>query len=111
VGAAIARRLAPFEEEIALLDTIPGVGRETAEALLADIGTNRRQFPQFPSAAQVASGPAGSGATPIPGAVGTPRVLSSCSAKSGATTSCIKQSAGRDVAGQRDVVHAIPRMA
>jgi transposase len=52
VGAEIARRLAPFEEEIALLDTIPGVGRETAEALLAEIGTDMRQFP---SAAQLAS--------------------------------------------------------
>jgi transposase len=52
VGAEIARRLAPFEEEIALLDTIPGVGRETAEALIAEIGTD---MGQFPSAAHLAS--------------------------------------------------------
>src|SRR5436305_3040491 len=52
VGAEIARRLAPFEEEIALLDTIPGVGRETAEALIAEIGVD---MSQFPSAAHLAS--------------------------------------------------------
>jgi transposase len=52
VGAEIARRLAPFEEQIALLDTIPGVGRETAEALVAEIGVDMRQFP---SAAHLAS--------------------------------------------------------
>jgi len=52
VGAEISRRLAPFEEEIALLDTIPGVGRDTAEALIAEIGTD---MGQFPSAAHLAS--------------------------------------------------------
>jgi transposase len=52
LSAEIAQRLAPFDEEIALLDTIPGVGRETAAALLAEIGTDMRQFP---SAAQLAS--------------------------------------------------------
>ncbi len=52
VSAEIARRLAPFAEEIALLDTIPGVGRETAEALIAEIGTD---MGQFPSAAHLAS--------------------------------------------------------
>jgi transposase len=52
LSAEIAQRLAPFDEEIALLDTIPGVGRETAEALLAEIGTDMRQFP---SAAHLAS--------------------------------------------------------
>jgi transposase len=52
VSAEIARRLAPFEEEIALLDTLPGVGRETAEALIAEIGVD---MDQFPSAAHLAS--------------------------------------------------------
>jgi transposase len=52
LSAQIAQRLAPFDEESALLDTIPGVGRATAEALLAEIGTDRRQFP---SAAHLAS--------------------------------------------------------
>ena len=52
VSAEVAARLAPFEEEIALLDTIPGVGRETAEALIAEIGAD---MGQFPSAAHLAS--------------------------------------------------------
>jgi transposase len=52
VSAEVATRLAPFEAEVALLDTIPGVGRETAEALLAEIGTD---MGQFPSAAHLAS--------------------------------------------------------
>jgi transposase len=45
VSGQIAQRLAPFEEEVALLDTIPGVGRQTAENLLAEIGADMRQFP------------------------------------------------------------------
>ncbi len=52
VSAEVAQRMIPFEEEIALLDTIPGVGRETAEALIAEIGTD---MGQFPSAAHLAS--------------------------------------------------------
>ncbi|MGH2390693.1 MAG: IS110 family transposase [Chloroflexota bacterium] len=52
VSAEVATRLAPFEDEVALLDTIPGVGRETAQALPAEIGTDMRQFP---SAAHLAS--------------------------------------------------------
>jgi transposase len=53
LDAEVARRLAPFEEEVALLDTIPGVGRRTAEDLLVEIGPN---MAQFPSAAHLASG-------------------------------------------------------
>jgi transposase len=52
VSAEVAQRMSPFEEEIALLDTIPGVGRDTAEALIAEIGTD---MGQFPSAAHLAS--------------------------------------------------------
>lgn len=52
LDAEVARRLAPFEEEVALLDTIPGVGRRTAEDLLAEIG---RHMEQFPTAAHLAS--------------------------------------------------------
>jgi transposase len=48
----VAQRMAPFENEIALLDTIPGVGRETAEALIAEIGAD---MAQFPNAAHLAS--------------------------------------------------------
>lgn len=50
--AEVGRRLAPFEAEVALLDTIPGVGRRTAEELVAEIGVN---MAQFPTAAHLAS--------------------------------------------------------
>lgn len=52
LNAEVARRLAPFAEEVALLDTIPGVGPRTAEDLLAEIGT---KMDQFPSANHLAS--------------------------------------------------------
>lgn len=45
LNARIAAQLAPFEEELDLLDTIPGVGRETAEVILAEIGPDMDQFP------------------------------------------------------------------
>ena len=38
LDAEVGRRLAPFEAEVALLDTIPGVGPRTAEELVAEIG-------------------------------------------------------------------------
>jgi transposase len=45
LSAAIAERLQPFEEEVARLDTIPGVDRHTAEILLAEIGADMGRFP------------------------------------------------------------------
>ncbi|WP_206923146.1 transposase, partial [Alicyclobacillus suci] len=44
----VQRRMTPFEEDLELIDTIPGVGRRTAEQILAEIG---RDMDQFPSAA------------------------------------------------------------
>jgi transposase len=38
VNAEVAQRLRALDEVIVLLDTIPGVGRRTAEVLLAEIG-------------------------------------------------------------------------
>ena len=35
----------PFEEAATLLDTIPGVGRETAEIIVSEIGTDMSRFP------------------------------------------------------------------
>jgi transposase len=35
----------PFEEAVSLLDTIPGVGRETAEVIVSEIGTDMSRFP------------------------------------------------------------------
>jgi transposase len=45
VSAQITERLRPFEPELQRLVTIPGVGRRTAEVLLAEIGTDMRRFP------------------------------------------------------------------
>lgn len=42
--AEIDKHCDPFEEHVAHLDTIPGVGRDTAEALLAEIGTEMTRF-------------------------------------------------------------------
>lgn len=52
VSGEIGERLRPFDAEIARLDTIPGVGRWTAEVLLAEIGTD---MSRFPSAGHLAS--------------------------------------------------------
>lgn len=41
-------RMLPFEEDLELLDTIPGVGRRTAEQVLAEIGTNMDQLRPIP---------------------------------------------------------------
>jgi hypothetical protein len=39
------RRLDPFEEMAAALDTIPGVGRRTAQVIAAEVGTDMKRFP------------------------------------------------------------------
>lgn len=46
----VARR--PFEEAVELLDTIPGIARMTAEALVAEMGAD---MSRFPSAAHLAA--------------------------------------------------------
>jgi transposase len=45
LSAQIAARLAPYDDLLDLLDTIPGVGRHTAENLLAEIGVDMGQYP------------------------------------------------------------------
>ena len=45
LSAEIAQRLQPEEEAIALLDTVPGIGRRAAEILLAELGTDLARFP------------------------------------------------------------------
>ncbi len=42
---AIEQYVSPFEEAVVLLDTIPGVGRETAELIVSEIGTDMDRFP------------------------------------------------------------------
>ena len=41
----VARRLRPFEEAVAAIDTIPGVGRRTAEVIAAEVGMDMSRFP------------------------------------------------------------------
>jgi transposase len=45
LDAEIDERLRPFAEVVARLDTIPGVGKRTAEDILAAIGTDMSRFP------------------------------------------------------------------
>jgi transposase len=52
LSAQIAARLTECEEEIVLLDTVPGLSRRSAEVLVAEIGTD---LSRFPSAAHLAS--------------------------------------------------------
>jgi transposase len=50
--ARISQVIAPFAEQVALLDTIPGVDQRAAEVIVAEIGP---AMGQFPSAAHLAS--------------------------------------------------------
>jgi transposase len=43
--AQIEAYCAPFAEAVVLLDTIPGVARQTAEIIVAEIGTDMSRFP------------------------------------------------------------------
>ncbi len=45
LSAEVERVIAPFSEEVELLDTIPGVNRRTAEVLIAEIGADMSRFP------------------------------------------------------------------
>ena len=45
LDAEIEERMRPFEEVIARLDAIPGVGRRTAEVIIAEVGTDLSRFP------------------------------------------------------------------
>lgn len=41
----IEKRMAPFAKDLELLDSIPGVGKRTAEQILAETGTDMSRFP------------------------------------------------------------------
>jgi transposase len=45
VGEEVAQRLRPFEAELVILDSIPGIGRWAAEVILAEIGPDMSRFP------------------------------------------------------------------
>ncbi len=44
IGTEVEERLRPFEEDVKLLDSIPGISRQTAEVLLAEIGWDMSRF-------------------------------------------------------------------
>ncbi len=44
VMAEIEERMRPFEEEVAILDTIPGINKVAAQGILAEIGTDMSRF-------------------------------------------------------------------
>jgi transposase len=52
VDQEVAERVSPFEDAIARIDGIPGVGRRNAEEIVAEIGTD---MSRFPTAAHLAS--------------------------------------------------------
>jgi transposase len=52
LSARIEQVIAPFAEQVALLDTIPGIDRRAAEVIVAEIGPD---MGQFPTAAHLAS--------------------------------------------------------
>jgi transposase len=52
LSARIEQVIAPFAEQVALLDTIPGVDQRAAEVIVAEIGPD---MGQFPTAAHLAS--------------------------------------------------------
>jgi len=45
IGAEVAERLRPFEVEVKRLDSIPGISRQIAEVMLAEIGWDMSRFP------------------------------------------------------------------
>jgi transposase len=45
LSTEIAERLRPFEAELVILDSIPGIGRWSAEVILAEIGPDMGRFP------------------------------------------------------------------
>lgn len=44
VGVEIEARMSPFQEAVERLDSIPGVGREVAQAIVAEIGVDMSRF-------------------------------------------------------------------
>jgi transposase len=66
----IERVIAPFSEEVELLDTIPGVDRRTAEVLIAEIGANMDQLPLLHAGGGRRSGVRGQ-ETEVPGSGAT----------------------------------------
>jgi transposase len=51
LSARLAELMAPFADELARLDTIPGVAQRTAEVVIAELGIDMDQFPSAGHAA------------------------------------------------------------
>jgi transposase len=51
ISTEVGERLLPFELAVQRLDSIPGIGRQTAEVLLAEIGWDMSRFPSDKSLA------------------------------------------------------------
>lgn len=45
IGTEVDERLRPFEEDVKLLDSIPGISKQIAEVLLAEMGWDMTRFP------------------------------------------------------------------
>ena len=45
LDAEVARRVEPHDEVVQAVDTIPGIGRRTAEVIVAEMGTDMDRFP------------------------------------------------------------------
>lgn len=45
MDAEVEERMRPLEEELSLLETIPGVGRRSSEEVIAEIGVDMSRFP------------------------------------------------------------------
>ena len=45
ISKEVAARMGPFQQELALLDTIPGVNQMAAENIIAEIGVDMSRFP------------------------------------------------------------------
>jgi transposase len=45
LSTRIEQALAPFRDTLARLDTIPGVGRDVAEVIIAETGGDMSRFP------------------------------------------------------------------
>lgn len=55
LSAEIAERVRPFEDELVRLDAINGIGRMTAEVIVAELGTDMSRFPSDRHAASWAA--------------------------------------------------------
>lgn len=57
LDAEVRERMRPFDREIDLLDTIPGINHRAAEQILAEIGTDMSRFPSAKHLTSWAVGP------------------------------------------------------